>query len=108
MIKKLYRFLKFTFFYLKEVIKTNLIKAYEVLTPTHYMTPAFIKMDVEDLTDRQLLVFCNLLTMTPGSMVVDVSKDKRFVYVHILYLGDREKTEENIRENYLRRVKEVF
>ena len=105
---RIIKVLSFCLFYLKEVVKTNLIVAYEVLTPTHHMRPGFIKMEVGDLSDRQLLIFCNLLTMTPGSMVVNVSDCKKYVYVHILYLEDRKLTEEEIRKNYLDRVKEVF
>lgn len=108
MIRRIFALFKFSLFYLKEVVKTNLIVAYEVITPTHHMKPGFIKMNVEELGDRQLLIFCNLLTMTPGSMVVNISECKKFVYVHILYLDDCEKVEKEIRENYLRRVKEVF
>lgn len=85
-----------------------MIIAYEIITPTHHMKPGFIKMDVSELSDRQLLIFCNLLTMTPGSMVVNVSECKKFVYVHILYLNDRAAVEKELRENYLNRVKEVF
>ena len=107
-MKKIIDFTFFCLFYLKEVVKTNLIVAYEVVTPTHHMKPGFIKMNVEELTDRQLLIFCNLLTMTPGSIVVDVSSCKKFVYVHILYLEKRDAVEKEIRENYLKRVKEVF
>ena len=108
MIKRFFKLIGFVLFYLKEVIKTNLILAYEVITPTHYMEPGFIKMDVEGLSDRQLLVFCNLITMTPGSMVVNVSDCKKFVYLHILYLENRKDTENEIRETYLKKVKEVF
>lgn len=108
MIRKIPALIKFAAFYLKEVIKTNLIIAYEVITPTHHMKPGFIKMDVGELSDRQLLIFCNLLTMTPGSMVVSISDCKKFIYIHILYLEDRDKVEQEIRDNYLRRVKEVF
>jgi multicomponent Na+:H+ antiporter subunit E len=108
MIRKIFPLIKFSLFYIKEVIKTNVIVAVEVLTPTHYMKPAFVKVDVGGLTDQQLLIFCNLLTMTPGSMVVDVSEDKHTVTVHVLYLDDENKSIREIEENYLNRVKELF
>lgn len=105
---KAIKFLTFFLFYLKEVIKTNFIVAMEVVTPTHYMKPGFIELDVNDLDDSQLLIFCNLLTMTPGSMVVDVSEDKKTVLVHILYLEDEEVVKSEIQEQYLNKVRELF
>lgn len=105
---KLFKLIKFLCFYLCEIVKTNCLVAYEVLTPTHYMKPAFIKMCVSDLNDRQTVIFCNLLSMTPGSLVVNLSDCHNYVYIHILYLDDREKIEAEIRNNYLSKVKEVF
>lgn len=105
---KAIKFLTFFLFYLKEVIKTNFIVAMEVVTPTHYMKSGFIELDVNDLDDSQLLIFCNLLTMTPGSMVVDVSEDKKTVLVHILYLEDEEVVKSEIQEQYLNKVRELF
>jgi multicomponent Na+:H+ antiporter subunit E len=107
MIRKIFLLIKFLLFYIKEVIKTNIIVAFEVLTPTHYMKPAFVDIDVSGLSDRQLLIFCNLSTMTPGSIVVDVAEDKSTVTIHILYFED-ERSIREIEENYLNRVKELF
>ena len=107
-MNKIFKLIKFSFFYVGEVVKTNIIMAYEVLTPTHYMKPGYIKINVSELSDRQLLIFSNLLTMTPGSMVVSVDDKSEFVYIHLLYLEDRNVLAKEIRENYLNRVKEVF
>lgn len=107
-MRKIWSFIGFFLFYLKEVIKTNCIVAIEVLTPTHYMKPGLVKIDVSELSDRQLIIFCNLLTMTPGSIVVDVAEDKTSVVVHILYLEDKDESINEINENYLKRVKELF
>ena len=104
----LFRLIGFGAFYIKEVVKTNLIVAWEVLTPTHYMTPGFVEINVADLNDRQLLIFCNLLTMTPGSMVVDVNEEKTAVTVHVLYLDDESSVVSEIEENYLKKVRELF
>ncbi len=108
MIKKILSLIGFMLFYIKEVVKTNFIVAMEVLTPTHYMKPGIIQINVESLTDRQLLIFCNLLTMTPGSMVVDVDPEKKFILVHILYLESEEAATKEIEESYLRKVQEIF
>ena len=105
---KILKLIHFSLFYIWEIVKTNCIVAYEIVTPTHYMKPGFIKFDVSDLTDRQILIFCNLLTMTPGSLVVNLSDCHNYAYIHVLYLEDRDEIEKEIRESYLKRVKEVF
>jgi len=108
MIRKIPKAVSFFFFYLKEVVLANFQVAYDVLTPTHLMSPAVISLPLdEDLTELQLFLLSNLITMTPGTLSMDVSSDRRTLYIHAMYLENVEKSREDLMD-YQRRIREVF
>ena len=105
---KLFQFFEFAVFYLKEIICSNLRVAYDVLTPRHHMRPEILDVDVTGLTDRQKLVLVNLVTMTPGSISIDLSDDSHIIRIHAMYVENIEVAKQDLVNNYVRRVKNVF
>ncbi len=93
-------------FYLYEVVVSNVRVAFDVLTPTHRMSPEMIEVEITGLSDRQLLAAANLITMTPGTLSLDVNEERTHLKVHCMYA---EKTSaQDIETNYLRRIRRVF
>ena len=45
-------------------------------------------------------MLANLITLTPGSVSLDVSSDRRFLYFHAMYIDDVEKYREIVKTNY--------
>ncbi|MEM7791603.1 MAG: Na+/H+ antiporter subunit E [Verrucomicrobiota bacterium] len=106
--RKLPAFLDFAFFYLKEVIASNVRVAHDVITPRHRMRPALIELDTSELTTRQILVLANLISMTPGSLSLDVSQDSKTLLVHAMYVDDEDHLKKDIKDNFMRKVQRVF
>ena len=102
------RVASFAAFFLWELIKANLRVAHDVLTPRHHMRPGVIAVPLELQTDMQLLVLTTLITLTPGTLSLDVSSDRRTLYIHAMYVGDVEQFRESIKQGYERRVREVL
>lgn len=101
--------ISFLFFYVYEVVKSNLRVAYDVLTPTHQMKPGIITVNVDGMTDRQLLFMANLITMTPGTLGLNFSEDQKKLYIHAMYIdGDEGKLSRDLETQYGRRVRRVF
>jgi len=105
---KLFYLIEFALFYLKEVLMSNLKVAHDVVTPKYYMQPAFIELDIEGLTDRQILFLANLITMTPGTLSLDVSEDKKRLKIHSMYVDDPRAAVEELETKILRRIRNVF
>jgi multicomponent Na+:H+ antiporter subunit E len=101
---KLPRFAGFIVYYLWELLVSNAIIAYDVLTPTHHMKPGVIGIPIDAKTDLEITVLANLITMTPGTLSLDISPDRRTLYVHAMYIRDPEKLRADIKENLERRV----
>jgi len=93
-------------FYLYEVVISNIRVAYEVITPSHNMHPRMIYVDISALTDRQLLAAANLISMTPGTLSLDVDEARTHLQVHCMYADDS--TAKDLETNYLRRIRRVF
>lgn len=101
---KLPRALGFVGYYLWELVKSNAIIAYDVLTPTHHMKPGVIGIPIEAETDLEITALANLITMTPGTLSLDVSPDRKTLYVHAMYIHDPEQLRRDIKENFEPRV----
>lgn len=108
-IKRIADTLSFFFFYCFEVVLSNFRVAYDILTPEHTMKPGIIAIPLPGgLTDVQLIMLANLITMTPGTLSLDISRNRRKIYIHVMFLDTPEKFRKLIQENYVRRIQRVF
>jgi len=101
---------RFALFYLWQLILANLRVAHDVLTPQHYMRPGVIAVPLDAQTDAEITLLANLITLTPGSLSLDLSADRRVLYVHVMYIDndDVEQARRQIKEGLERRVLEVL
>lgn len=86
----LYRIVSFIGFYLFNLVKSNLVITYDILTPVLKTNPIFIQVPIRIQSNAGILLFSNLVSMTPGSLSYDISEDKKFMTVHILYKKSHE------------------
>ncbi|AGA34008.1 Na(+) H(+) antiporter subunit E [Thioalkalivibrio nitratireducens DSM 14787] len=87
---KVPRFFGFVGYFFWELLLSNLRVAYDVLTPTHHMSPGVIAMPLDAETDGEITIVANLISLTPGTLSLDVSSDKKVLYIHVMYLDDRD------------------
>lgn len=103
---KLPRLLEFIAFILKELVVSSMRVAYDVLTRTSHLNPAIIAIPLDAESDREIVTLAVLVTLTPGTLSLKVSDDRRTLYVHEMYVtdGDVERARRLIKEGYERRV----
>lgn len=108
LLKKIYYSIEFVGYYLFKLVQANLFIAYDILTPKMHINPAFMKVPVNLKTDAGLLLFSNLLSMTPGTLSIDVSKDKKTLLVHVLYYSSEELMQKDFNgmQNKIKRITE--
>jgi len=107
-ITRIFHSLEFLGIYVWEVVKSNLVVAHDVLTPRHRMTPAWLELDLSSLSDKQILAYSNLVTMTPGTLSVDVTPDGRYLTVHAMYAESPREAEEELTRVFKERIRRVF
>lgn len=98
----------FIFFFLYELIKANVQVAYEVISPKFYMTPGIVRVPLDAETDMEITLLANLISLTPGTLSLDVSNDKKVLYVHSMYISDKEKFISGIKKGFERRLLEIL
>jgi multicomponent Na+:H+ antiporter subunit E len=106
--EKLPRLVLFLVFYLAETVRSNLRVAREVLSLRPRSKSGIIAVPLDLKTDFQISVFTSLLTLTPGSMSLDVSKDRTVLYVHAMFVDDPETFRREVKTQLERRVQELF
>lgn len=100
--------IKFILYFIKELIMANLKVAFDIITPKNYMKPGIIAFPLDIDTDVGITLFANLLTLTPGTLSLDVSSDKKILYVHALYVKDADSFRKELKEGLEKRLLEVL
>lgn len=95
-IRKIFSLFLFIGYYLWKIITSNLIVAYDILTPGMRTNPGVIEVEVSISSDFGILLFSNLISMTPGTLSMDLDRKRNTLLVHLLYLDRREATEREI------------
>lgn len=99
---------RFAGFYAFEVVRANLRVALDVITPALRARPAVVAVPLDVRTDTEIALLANLITMTPGSLSVDVADDRSVIYVHAMFVDDPAALVHEIKDEYERRVLELL
>lgn len=82
------RLVPFTAFMIAEVVKSCIAVARITLGPIAPLRPAILAVPTAGLSDAQITLLANMITLTPGTISLDVSPDKSHLYVHVLDAAD--------------------
>ncbi|GGE38531.1 Na+/H+ antiporter subunit E [Psychroflexus planctonicus] len=102
------KLISFILFFLWEVVKANIQVAYEVITPTNNMKPGIVKIPLDAKTNIEITLLANLITLTPGTLSLDVSEDKKVLYVHSMYVNDKQEFIDDIKNGFERRLLSIL
>ena len=102
------RVLSFLAFFLKELVKANLNLAITVLRRDMNLKPGVVAVPIDLPNDAAITLLVNLITLTPGTLGLDVSSDRKVVYIHTLDARDPQLFRRYMQEGFVRRVKELF
>jgi multicomponent Na+:H+ antiporter subunit E len=99
--------LRFAAFFAKEVLVSALRVAVDVLAPRPRMRPAVVGVPLDVRTDGQITLLAILITLTPGTLALDVSPDRRTLLVHAMFADDAERVRREIKGGFERRILEL-
>ena len=106
--EKLWQSLRLAGLFAWELVVANLRIAYEVVTPSHNMRPGVVAIPLDAETDAEITLLANLITLTPGTLSLDVSDDRRVLYIHAMYVDDVEELRRSIKDGFEKRVMELL
>ncbi len=102
------RVIAFLGFYLWELIMSNVRVAIDVVTPRTRARPGVVAVPLDARTDAEITLLANLITMTPGSLTLDVSDDRKVLYVHSMFVEDPDAVRRRLKGSFERRVLEIL
>lgn len=101
------RIISFLAWFIWQIIAANLRMAYYTLMPLGRMKPGVVAVPLEPMTDAEISILTNLITLTPGTLALDISDDHRVLYVHAMDAGDHDGFVYSIKEGFERRLLEI-
>ena len=81
----------FLIYFAVKVVQSNVMLAWEVVTPRNSIKPGILALDLRDCSDAMVTLIANALTLTPGSLTIEVRRSPTTIYVHVLHLHDPER-----------------
>jgi|SRR5690606_7813034 multicomponent Na+:H+ antiporter subunit E len=109
-LRKVRRVASLLLLFLYELAASAIRVARVVLTPDlkSAIRPAIVAFPLTVKSDAEIALLANLITLTPGTLSIDVSEDRSVLYVHVLTLDTREALIADIAGGFETKVREVF
>lgn len=94
--------------FVRELLLSGWRVAKLVTTPRMDLKPGIFAYPLSVDRDFEITLLANMITLTPGTLSVDVSEDRRTLYVHALDCSDVDQTISEIRNGFERKIEEAF
>jgi Multisubunit Na+/H+ antiporter, MnhE subunit len=99
--------LNLLYIFLRELLLSNIAVLKVILRPKLNIRPAIFALPTELKEDWEITVLANLITLTPGTLVVDVSPDNKILYVHAMDVSDIDEAIQGIKNTFEKAIMEV-
>ena len=109
-LRRIGQIIGLTALFMRELLVSAFRVAAVVLSPDlgRALRPAIIAFPLTVKSDAEIALLANLITLTPGTLSVDVSADHSVLYVHVLTLDTREKLIAEIAGGFEVRIRDIF
>jgi multicomponent K+:H+ antiporter subunit E len=108
-VKRPFKLISYALIVLKDIVVANIEVALLVIGPMDRINPGFVAVPIELKGTLPVTLLASTVTMTPGTVSADISKDEKWLYVHVLNMPEQEQEViDFIKQRYESRVKEIF
>jgi multicomponent Na+:H+ antiporter subunit E len=109
-LRKLVAILSLALFFLRELLLSAFAVARLAVSPAlrSRLSPAIVAFPLTVRSEAEITLLANLITLTPGTLTIDVAADHTCLYVHALTLRSRQALVEAIATGLEKRIIEVF
>ena len=95
-------------YFLWELVIANIRLAVDLFRPEIKIDPAIVAMPLDAETDAEITLVAALITLTPGTLSMEVSEDRKTLFIHAMYADDPEEVVASLKNGFERRVLEVL
>ena len=107
-LKKVVRAIALAAFFAWELLVANVRVALDVLRPRTTIRPAVVAIPLDISSNAEILLLSALINITPGSVTIDLSDDRRTLFVHVMHMTSAEASRHEIKTGFEERVKRLF
>lgn len=100
--------ISFLLFLLYEMVIANIQVAYDVITPKYFFKPGIIRYPLNASTDLEINLLSTIISMTPGTLILDISEDKKSLFIHVMYLKDREQFVTQMKNGFEKKLLQIL
>ncbi|MGB0497111.1 MAG: Na+/H+ antiporter subunit E [Rubricella sp.] len=95
-------------YFLWDLVTSSFQVAWDVVTPRLRAQPKLLLLPMDAKTDGEITLTANLISLTPGTLSLDVSEDRQQLLVHAMFAAkDPDATKRDLKDGIERRVLEV-
>jgi multicomponent Na+:H+ antiporter subunit E len=91
------KLLVFIGYFAWKLVVSNLIVAREIVTPRDHVRSGIVAVPVEACSDLVITLVANAISLTPGTLTLEVRRDPPVLFVHVLHLHDLDQVRRDIR-----------
>ncbi len=91
-----------------EIIKACIVVGKIVIQPKIDIKPGIIAVPIDTKTHAGITAIANTITLTPGTLTLDVSDDESVLYVHCIDASDPDGVRESIKHDLEKYILEAF
>lgn len=87
-VVRTWRIVRFLVYFGWEFLLSNATVLWEILTPRQRGSPAVVAVPLRSRTRREVVSFANLVTLTPGTLSLELTWDPPVLYLHGMFVHD--------------------
>lgn len=106
-LRKLWAVIALLLLFLKELFISSFIVIGQVIRPKLNIRPGIFAYETELTSDWEITVLSCLICLTPGTLTMEVSHDKRTLYIHAMDIEDKEEVVRQIKDTFEKAILEV-
>ena len=106
--ERVWRVLRLALLFIYELVVSSLRVVWDVITPTHLARPGIIALPLDARGEGEVLLVANLISLTPGTLSLDLSPDGETLYVHAMFVDDPDALRRELKEGMERHVLEAL
>lgn len=83
---------KLLLYFLWELLVASSQVIWEIITPEDHTRPAVVSVQTRSTVPGHITAVANMVSLTPGTLSLEIDRDTRTIYIHVLHLDSVEET----------------
>ena len=88
--------IRFAGYFTWKLVEASAVVTWEVLTPTNRINEGIVAIPIRGVSDTLTTLVANAISLTPGTLTLEIDQEPTVLYVHVLHLDDIEEVRRGV------------